>query len=561
MKIRFKLLLSLTISISLIPYQASTQSIAALSSAPVSVDRGTAYMNLLQAEGGEVYGLKFLNNLKKTTITYSLCKFNANMAPVYEASLNKLIGDRFFEGVHAVKGRIYLFTSDFRDKKKKLVLFGIELDKATGNPIGTEKTIQEYVRHTNWDAYKFRILPDADSSRFIITGVNDNKEDDIFYVTVADLDLNNLTAVQADPRIPETQHYRLMEVVVENNNNVILTGQHFDIIRNAKGTSWQPKGYHLFRFDNKGKKINDYIFKLENKFPAECKLYKLNKGLAIAGTYTDDETKPVIKGCFIARLDPDKLIPAAVSTSAFTVDQLFNRDLDASFPGMGSFYFNKVSFQPRLQKFYFFAENFHVGVTADTYFYQTVTYGGEGGVSRKTDAWKNADTYTYHCADILIMEVNENDLQVSRHFLVPKRQFEKLTENVENGYPGIRDAAWNAPPNDLLLSQTVAPLYSSFGLHWGIDKIYLVYNEQPRKKETVQDKDFVMAFKNSPLTAAVIDLKNGTVSNQKLKDNEGQMTYMPRFIISGGNGIYVPSLYISPKVDCNFKLSRFNPLQ
>lgn len=144
-----------------------------------------------------------------------------------------------------------------------------------------------------------------------------------------------------------------------------------------------------------------------------------------------------------------------------------------------------MAFHPKLQKFYFFAENYHVGLTADTYFYQTVTYGGEGGVSRKTDAWKNADTYTYHCADILVMEVNANDLQVSRHFLVPKRQFEKLTENVENGYPGIRNAAWNAPPNDLLLSQTVAPLHIiplSDSIGETIRSIWYIMNSRVKKK-------------------------------------------------------------------------------
>jgi len=554
-------LLFLIISLTLLTQPATTQSITTTSTAPLSVDKGTAYMNLLHSEGGELYSLKTLNNLKKTTITYSLCKFNSAMAQVYEINLNKLIGDRFFEGVHMVKGRIYLFTADFREKKKKLVLFGIELDKATGNPIGAEKTIQEYERHSNWDKYTFRILPDADSSRFIITGVNDNKEDDIYYITLVDLDLNNKASIHADPRISETQRYQLSEVVAESNNNVILAGQHFDVIRSAKETTWRPKGYHIFRFDNKGKKINDYIFKMGDKFPAECKLYKLPQGLVLAGTYTEDEAKPQIKGCFLARLDPDKLTPAAVSTRAFTSDQLFNRDLDASFPGIGMFYFYNVIYHPGLQKFYFFSENYNVGVTADTYYYQTVTYGGEGGISRKTDSWATADTYTYHCGDILVMEANASDLQVSRHFLVPKRQLEKLTENLDTGYPGIRDAAWNSPPNDYLFPLPVAPLYSSFGVHSGNDKIYLLFNEQPRKKETAQDKDFLLAFKNSPLTAAIIDLKSGTVSNMKLKDNEGLMVFMPRYILSGSNGFYVPSLQISAKVDCNFRLTRINPVK
>ncbi|MBL7746611.1 MAG: hypothetical protein JNM19_04245 [Chitinophagaceae bacterium] len=550
-------LLKLTIALSLLAQQVTGQSFSATASPAVSVEKGTTYMNLLHTEGGDVYSLKHLNNIKKSGITYSICKFNASMTPVYETSLNKLIGDRFFEGVHSLKGRIYLFTSDYREKKKKYVLFGIELDKATGNPVGTEKTVQEYERHTNWDEYTLRILPDADSSRFIITGVNDNKEDDIFYVTVTDPDLNTQAFVKADPRIPETQHYKLQDVLVESNNNVTLAGQHFDIVRNAKGVTWQPKGYHLFRFDSKGKKINDTYFKIENKFPAEIKLYKINQSLVLAGTFYEDEAKPAIKGCFLARLNPENLSTAAISFQAFTADQLFNRDLDASFAGLGSFYFHHVVYHPGLQKFYFFAENFHVGLTADTYFYQLVTYGGEGGVSRKTDSWKNADTYTYHCGDILVMEANASDLQVNRHYLVPKRQLERLTENLETGYPGIRDAAWNKQPNEYLFPLTAAPLYSSYGLHWVNDKIYLLYNEQPRKKESAQDKDFVLAFKNTPLTAAVLDLKSGTVTNLKLKDNEPAMVYMPRFILSGVNKIYVPSLQISPKVDCNFKLTCF----
>jgi len=554
-------LILIILSISLLSLQASSQSINARSSAPISVDRGTAYMNLLHTEGGDLYTLKFLNNLKKTSITYSLCKYNANMTQVYETSLNKLVGDRFFEGVHSVKGRIYLFTADFQDRKKKFALFGIELDKATGNAIGTEKTIQVYDRHSNWDAYMLRILPDADSSRFIITGVNDNKDDYNYYVTVADLDLNTQASIQANPHIPQTQYYRLLEVLVENNNNVILTGQHFDIVSNAKGSSWKPKGYHIFRFDAKGKKINDYILKLENRFPSECKLFKLQQDLVLAGTYYEDQTKPEIKGSFLAKLDPTTLAPSTISTGAFTTDQLFNRDLDASFPGIGVFYFSNMVYDHSTQKFYFFAENYNVGMTADTYFYQIVTYGGEGGVNRKTDSWKNADTYTYHCGDILVVEASAGDMKVSRQFLISKRQLEKFAENIETGYPGIRDATSKNPPNDHLLPQTVAPLYSSYGLHWGKDKIYLVFNDQPRKKEAAQDKDFVVAFKNSPLTAAVIDLKSGNVSNLKLKDNEGAQVFMPRFILSGANGFYVPSIQISTKVDCIFKLTQIASMQ
>lgn len=47
-------LLFLTISITLLTQLATAQPITTTSTAPLSIDRGTAYMNLLQSEGGEI---------------------------------------------------------------------------------------------------------------------------------------------------------------------------------------------------------------------------------------------------------------------------------------------------------------------------------------------------------------------------------------------------------------------------------------------------------------------------------------------------------------------------
>lgn len=551
----------LTFCLAIISNQVCAQPMPVKSTTPFSTEKGTIYMNLLHASGDDVYSLKVQNNLKKTTVTYSLCKFNGSMLPVYETSLNKHIGDRFFQGVLVMKGRFYLFTFDVSNKAKKYTLYGIELDKNSGNAIGEEKKIQDYEMHSKWDAYTPRIVPDTDSSRFIITAVNDNKEDDIYYTTVADLELNPVVTVNADPRIPETQHYRLQEVVVESNNQVTIAGQHFDIIRNGKGATWKYKGYHIFRFDSKGKKINDIILKLENKFASVCKLYKTPQGLVVTGTYTEDETKPEIKGSFIAKLDPATLLPTSVSTIAFTSDQLFNRDLDAAFPGIGTFYFHQMFLHPVTRKLYFIAENYNVGVTADIYYYQTVTYGGQEGISRKTDSWKPEDTYTYHNGDLLVLEMNPEDMKLNRHFLISKRQLEKISQNIENGYPGIRDIFSNNPPNDYIFPMAVGPLFSSYGLMIGDSKIALIYNEQPRKKESAQNKDFIPVFTGSPLIAATIDLKSGTTSTMKIADNPSTLVFMPRYVLSKGNEMYIPSIQISPKVNSEFKLTRFSLVQ
>jgi hypothetical protein len=364
----------------------------------------------------------------------------------------------------------------------------------------------------------------------------------------------------ADPIIPDSQVFKLEDAILEKNNTVILTGKQYEIIRGEKkSVTWKFKGYHIFRFDEKGKKINDYVLDLKDKYAIHCKLYKIMPAndLVLAGTFTDDETKGEAKGVFITKLDNTSLGTTAISIKEFTNEEKFNRDLDVSYPGINNFYFYKFIYNSTKKKLYLIAETYNVGVAAEVFRHDKVTYGGNGGISRKTDAIKTVEAYTYHCGDILVLDISLESSSIDKYYLIPKRQLEKIAQNEENNYPGILNAFTNKPPSDYFFGSAVAPFYVSIAFHYSNDKLYVIYNEQEKNAEKTKSKDYYPGFNTSSLTLASINLNDKKVSTRKIGQSESQLAFMPRYVAAKGNDFYIPSLNITHKLKSDFKLTRF----
>lgn len=550
----------LPILIMLVAIQSEAQEFETKAAAPIAVTKGTVYMKLLFAANGDIYSLKVQDMVKKLNCSYSICRYDRNMSLIYESSLDKLIGNRFFEGVLAAQGRLYLFTADYHDKNRKYSVFGMEIDAKTGNATGSEKVLYTCDLLSNWDKVFTRIVPDADSSRFIITSLSDNKDDPFYYNTAVDLNLGTSFTIKANPRIPESQVFRMEDVIMENNNTLILTGKIFDVIREAKGgTSRKFKRYSMQRFDLKGKKIIDYTLNLKDKYPVNCKLFKLpaSTDLLLAGTYYDDETKAETKGIFFTKLDNATLAPGELSVKEFTNDEKFNRDLDMSYPGINSFYFNNFIYNAAKKQLFLVAETYNVNVTKDRYWYDVVTIDADKTISRKNESMNTVSTYTYHCGDLLILDINPETSSINKYYLVSKRQVEKIAEHEENNYPGILNAFSGKLPNDYMSPLSVAPFYSSCSFHFLNNKLYLFYNEQLKKEENIKEKDRYPGFYTSTLKCIAINTQSGSITTKVMKANEPQLVFMPRFILPAGKDIYVPSMNITPKIDAVFKLSRF----
>lgn len=552
--------LILPIAVMLVAIQGEAQEFETKAAAPLAVTKGTVYMKLLFAADGDIYSLKVQDMVKKLNCSYSICRYDKNMTMLYESSLDKLVGDRFFEGVYSTKGRIYLFTADYHDKNRKYTIFGIEIDAKTGNATGAEKVLYTYDLLSNWDKVFTRIVPDADSSRFIITSLSDNKDDPFYYNTVVDLNLGTSFTIKATPRTPESQVFRMEDVILENNNTLILTGKIFDVIREPKGgTSRKFKRYSIQRFDMKGKKILDYTLNLKDKYPINCKLFKLpaSSELLLAGTYYDDETKVETKGVFFTKLDNATLASGELSVKEFTNDEKFNRDLDISYPGINSFYFNNFSYNAATKKLFLVAETYALNITKDRYWYDVVTIDADKTISRKNESMNTVSTYTYHCGDMLVVDVNPESKSINRYYLVAKRQVEKIAESEENNYPGILNAFSGNQPDDYMWPLSVAPFYSSYSFHFLNNNFYLFYNEQLKKEVNTKEKDRYPGYYTSTLKCVTINTQSGSITTKTMKANEPQFVFMPRFILPAGKDIYAPAMNVTPKIDASFKLSKF----
>lgn len=118
------------------------------------------------------------------------------------------------------------------------------------------------------------------------------------------------------------------------------------------------------------------------------------------------------------------------------------------------------------KKLFLVAETYALNITKDRYWYDVVTIDADKTISRKNESMNTVSTYTYHCGDMLVVDVNPESKSINRYYLVAKRQVEKIAESEENNYPGILNAFSGNQPDDYMWPLSVAPFYSSYSFHF-----------------------------------------------------------------------------------------------
>src|SRR5262249_12844943 len=211
-----------------------SQNFSLTSSKDINNRKGSLYMNIAGAVKSDVYVLKVSNDLRGLgkdngfDTYYSLCKFDDNLNMVFDHGLNKLIVDKIFQSLGIFEEHLYLFISDY--KQKSFVLYGVELDKITGDKIGDLREVFSYRREDKWDQIDFTIKPNPDSSGFIVVGrnTNDEKFDDAYYVSLVDKSLANGGTLKINPPIDhKMQSFELENIVSEKGNSFLLFGKLF----------------------------------------------------------------------------------------------------------------------------------------------------------------------------------------------------------------------------------------------------------------------------------------------------------------------------------------------
>ena len=541
----------------------SSQSFDVKSGEKVSVSKGSVYMKPLMKDETGAYFLKMENKSGKSCL-YALDKYDKNLNSVYDNCIEKYTGDKIIQNIVVMQDRIYVFFSEW--SKKKFAVFGLELDKATGNAVGKEKLIIEWTLEDRMNRYDLRIKAGEDGSNCVITATNDSPADNAYHIIVVDVNLDVKYAIKAEPKIAANQVFELENVVTERSNSAIIAGRLYDIVGSGKNTRWELKRLLIQRYDVNGKMVADITPDLKEKRITSYKVFRVPQSadIMLAGIYVNTGASSP-SGLFFSKLDPELKL-GNVSVKNFNSNDIERWKALEKYPGIYSFIFYDVLFDKNKNRLFLFAETYDYRQERGTYWYHDPVGrrpGQQGSVATEMGLYKNATknifTYIYHCGEMMVTDVDLTSSSIKNYYSIDKRQVEIIAENEDNNFPAIYDAFVNRAPSNYIYGQGVAPFYSSFSTSEVGDKLMIIYNQQEEIPESKsrKDKDDYPDFNDSQLNCVSIDLKSGEVTKKIIAaNNDDQPVYMPRFAFASGNEILIPSLKITSKLKADCKLSR-----
>ena len=543
-------------------FHCLSQSFDVKSSDEVSV-KGSVYMKPLMRDESGIYFLKMENKSGKSCL-YALDKYDKNMNNVYDNCIEKYTGDKIIQNIVTVQNRIYVFFSEWT--KKKFAVYGLELDKATGNPVGKEKLLVEWILADRMNRYDLRIKPDADSSNSVITATSDSPADDAYHIILVDVDLNVKYYIKADPKFNSNQVFEFENVITENSNSAIITGKLYDIVRSGKNTSWVLNRLVIQRYDVNEKKLADLNPDLKDKYIISYKVFRIanTTDIFISGIYSKTNTGVSIPaGLFFSKLAPD-LTLGNVSIKEINPADIEKWKAEEKYPGIYNFIFYDILFDKDKNRLFLFAETYDYKQEYGTYWYHDPIGrrpGQQGYVASQMGLYKNAAkkifTYVYHCGEMIVIDVDLKSSSINKYYNIDKKQVEIIAENEDNNFPAIYDAFVSRPPTNYIYGQGVAPFYSSFSTNKIGERLFIIYNQQEKIQESKRskDKDDYPDFNTSQLNCISINLNSGEVTKKIIAANDDDHpVYMPRFAYASGNDFLIPALKITRKLkaDCKF---------
>jgi hypothetical protein len=535
-----------------------TQNYSLNSSQVIKNPKGSAYMNLLCSDEKSIYALKVTNKVRGIgrdngyDTYYSFCKYDNGLNQVFETDLNKLIGNKIFECLVPLQKSIYFFISDYQ--KKTFILYGVELDRTTGNKVGDFKEIYSYKKEDKWDEMDFTIRVNSDSSGFIVTGQNSNSEkfDDAYYISLVDKNLNNTGFTKINPPIDHKMQMFAMENIISvNNNTFFLFGRLIQAIEVKKNQlKWDYKNHVVYRFDNKGNKLAEYAIDLHDKNIENCKLMMPpgTSDIYLAGLYSNKTESGKINGAFISKLSNDNLRISQTSIKEMSPAY--------SYVGYGHILFREPIYDLKRKRVFMVAEPYNEQIDRGRLTTDKTTFSSHD-ISFQHD-FRELNTYTYDYGDFFIMHFDLSTTAVKNLSLLKKKQTEKIAECPYNSYPTMIAAFPIGKPERYNYYAGVAPFYSSTCVDLVQDKLLLMYNEQdPAVKKDEETKETKhLGFNRSVLTCFSFDVNSGAFTKKEITTCTDQPIFMPRLGLATGSNMFLPAMVLTRRLESELKLTK-----
>ena len=479
---------------------------------------------IIATEAGGFYALRERQGglLSNTTATKPILEFyNANMKLVRSKELDLDIKGkaRFVKDVVMLDRRLWVLSYFYNEKHEKTYLFAQEISKSTFNLGKDLIKVAEQDDKNREKSDVFTVVTSRDSSKIVVFNrqPNENKQQE-FSLTVFDSEFKELWSKEA--KLPYSKkNFSIEDYQLDNQGNVYLLGIIYTEGSNRlerRGKATYQYDVVAYRRDNAMAEAYEYKIDMKDRFISDLSFKIADDGdLICAGFYSDKGAKSLKGSCFF-KINPKTHDRTSISSRPFDFQFMTTNlsernkerakiamekgDKEAE-PELYDYSIDKLITRSdggviMIAEQYFIDErlrnnnNFGYGNWGSPFYnpyaYSSIydPYGYRNGNNRQPD-------YYFNYNDIIVVNI-QPDGEIAWSARIPKRQ------------TSVNDFG----------------MYSSYGMSIVADKLYFVYNDDPKnldpkaKKIATETPD-----KYSVLTIAEVN-RDGQVRRSPLFQNK-----------------------------------------
>jgi hypothetical protein len=488
---------------------------------PLEEPSNTDIQKIIATEAYGIYALRLKqggtlsnpNNIKAIVEYYDA---SMKLVRQKELSLDFKGKNRSFKDVVMLQGKLWLLSYFYNEKHEKTYLFAQRIDNQT---LTLDKELvkiseQDDTNRERQDVFSHAIS--RDSSKIVIfTQQTGDKKQEEFTLAVFDSDFNDEWSKKA--KLPyNRKSFDVEETQVDRNGNVYLLG----VIYTEGSNRTARRGKANFQYDlvaymrDSTLDVQEYKINLKDKFVTDLTFRVADDAdLVFSGFYSEKGVSSMKGTCFF-KINPRTKDMTSVSTREFDfnflTENLSQRNKEKAKAASMS---NDKSKEVELPAFnldklilrsdggaLLVAEQYFIEEQYQNNRYNSYGYGGFGGGfydpfydpwSYRGNGFNRQRDFYYNYNDIIVVNIRP-DGEIAWAARIPKSQ----------------------------MSRNDGGIYSSYAMSTVADKLYFIYNEDPRNLDPNRKK----TFSESPDKSSVVVLaevnKEGLVKRAPLFQNK-----------------------------------------
>lgn len=474
-----------------------------------------------------------------------LVKLNSSMSELYRKDYDKELKGKDLENFFFIQDKLYLFASGPGKKTKTLNLYAVELDKSSGNFKTDWKEVYSWDVSEKGSDVKFRITPNTDTSRIVLTSTNTGKEENHYEIQILDAALHSTGKPFSISNEFDPKTFQVEDFAYTPSGNPILVGRIYEYEegKKKKDKNLIFKNYNIRVYDNQGKLKKELVTDIDGKYLVNGKLIQLKNQIVLAAFYSNEKKKKEINGMLVQRIDPvtgNIISSTKKELNNSLISEVEDDDSKSSKKKKDDEEEEGFSSNLVFRNFYatpdnglvILSEKYKKHVEHRTYTMNT----GNGGSSTS-----NTVTEVYESQDIYMCKISAQG-NIDWLNVLPKSQYEEVVigSSMYSGNPHLMMTGY-------FTGGTNRPFFSGFGCLPENNILNIFFNDDERNADVMnagKKIKRVTRFSRTDCFQVRLDLLTGKFTRKILFSNKDIPPAMPRLGV-----VFDKTMYVTGKDD------------